>query len=198
MLTDGEFRAHDREVHGPERQDVENADLRHFPLATGEPAATLDVSGQHLLEQRAVRGRALHRGGHLDDGRLIRGLARHVGRRLWLLEREPVELVEAQRQKVWQLADGRELGLAEQLARLASLVCGEVQLDVLHAAREVRDDEYGLVLVLPDEGENVRIVRREELDRAAAERLESLAQRDDALRPPKQRVGILLLRFDVQ
>ena len=162
-------------MHASERQHVEDAQLRHLPVAAAEPAPPFDVPRQNLLEEDAIRRRHLRGPGELHHGRLVCRFAGDVGGGLRFLEREPVELVHAEREQVGQLADGGKRRLPEQLARLAALVGAEVQLDVLHAPRKVRHHQNGLVLVLADERQHVRVVGGEELDRAAAERLEPLA-----------------------
>ena len=57
------------------------------------------------------------------------------------LEREPVEGVRPEREQVVALADPREGGVAEQLARNQALVSGEVEFDVLREARQVGDHQ---------------------------------------------------------
>ena len=49
-----------------------------------------------------------------------------------------------------------------------------------------------------DESDDLGVLRREELDGAAPESLEPLAQGDQPLGPPEQGIGIGLLRFDIE
>src|SRR5439155_14015874 len=76
------------------------------------------------------------------------------GRRLGL-EQEPVELVGAEGHEVGQLADRRELRVAEHLDRRHPLPLREVQLGGLDEAREVRDAEDGLVAVAAQEDKDL-------------------------------------------
>ena len=61
--------------------------------------------------------------------------------------------------------------MPEQLDRRHALVAGEVELDELGVAGEVGDDEDDLVLVAAQVREHVGVVRLEDLEVAAAERL---------------------------
>ena len=118
------------------------------------------------------------------------------GRRLGL-EQEPVELVGAEGHEVGQLADRRELRVAEHLDRRHPLPLREVQLGGLDEAREVRDAEDGLVAVAAQEDKDLAVVRAQELERPAAEGLVLLAQGDQPPGPVQQRVRVLALGLDV-
>ena len=56
---------------------------------------------------------------------------------------------------------------------------------------------YGLVGVPPDEREGMPVVRVEELDRAAPEGRMPLAQGDEPLHPPEERMRVRMLGLDV-
>ena len=60
-----------------------------------------------------------------------------------------------------------------------------------------RARQHTLIGVPANVGDDVGIFGMEEIDRAAAERFELLAQRDHPAHPPQQRMVIALLRFNV-
>src|SRR5213075_3014664 len=101
--------------------------------------------------------------GRLQRRRVVGGLARVDGRGAGLVQREPGKRVLAERQQIGQLADGREAGAPDQLDGNAALEAAQVQLHELREAGEVRHHQDGLVLELADEGEDLGVLRREEL-----------------------------------
>ena len=94
------------------------------------------------------------------------------------LQPEPVEVVAGERQEVGQLADPRELGRPEHFDRGHPLELRQVQLDRLDGARQVGDAEDRFLLVAADVGEDFRLADGMNSERAAAEHLDLLAQRD--------------------
>ena len=146
------------------------------PARLGEdlvPRALHDQHGQHALGQSGL-------------GRWVRP------------KREPREVVGAERQEIGKVADRGEVRLPEQLNGNTALVRGKVELDVLGMPGEVRHHQDRLVLEVADEGKDLPVLRIQELERAAAERLVALAQRDQALHEPEERRGVRLLGLDVQ
>src|SRR5207248_1583728 len=105
-----------------------------------------------------------------EDRRLVARFL-HLGR-LGLGQREPVERVLAEREQVRKIADGRKARLAHQLDGHAALERLQVQLDILCKARKIGDDQYRLVFIVANESQYFRVLRCEEFDGAAAERLE--------------------------
>ena len=103
----------------------------------------------------------------------------------------------AQGQEVRVVADHRHLVAAEQLDRHQPLPRREVQLDRLQEAREVGDAQDLLRLVAAHVGQHLAVLGPEQLEGAAAERAVALPQRDQALGPRVDRVGVALLGLDV-
>ena len=195
--------AHEDERHAAigvaDRHRVHHAQRRHRSFAPREPSTRLEESRQRVFQERAlfaveerVDARAVQRRG-LEERR-----ARVLVRRARRLEREPIERVRAEREEIRNVADLRKLGAPKELVWHLPFELREIELHKLHEARQVRDDEDRLVAMLPDEREDARVVRAEKLDRPAAERLVTLAERDDALHPPEERVRVVVLRFDVE
>ena len=85
-------------------------------------------------------------------------------------------------------------------ARRASRPCACERSSSTYCAKRDRlaTTRTRLVAVLAHERQDARVVGAQELDRAAPERGEALAQRDEALRPPEQRRRVLLLVLDVE
>ena len=83
------------------------------------------------------------------------------------------------------------------LDRHAPVEPREVQLDRLRRAREVGDAQHRFAVVLAQVREHLPVARLEEHERAASERLEALADLDQAARPAEQRRGAARLRLDV-
>ena len=188
----------DEQERAPQRDGLLDPDGADAKGAPGEPVPGVEERGEGVLQRDAVLAEEEALGaGAGDRGRLVGGGQIGGRRRRRRLEREPVKSVPAQGQQVGQLADRRKLGVAEQLDGAHPLPLSEIELHVLHEARQVGDDEDRLVLELPHEGQHAGVAGGEQLHRAAAERLELLAQRDEALGPPEQRVGVVLLRLDV-
>jgi hypothetical protein len=100
-------------------------------------------------------------------------------------------------QQVGQVADGREVGLAEELHRLGALEARQVQLNELGEARQVRHDQHALLAVAAHVGEHATVLGVQELQRPSAEHLVALAQGEHAAHPPQQRAAVLGLSLDV-
>ena len=114
------------------------------------------------------------------------------------LEREPVERVRSQGERVTPVGgDRREPGTAVELDGRAAGVRGEVELDRLDEPRQVGRHQQRLVLVAAQEDHDVVVVRLQELQAAAGEGAVAFAQRDQPPRPPQQRVRVALLGLDV-
>src|SRR5688572_28900221 len=73
----------------------------------------------------------------------------------------------------------------------------EIESHTLSKARQVDDNEDALFLVAAYEGEDFAVLRLEERHAAAAEGFVALPQGDQPLRPPEQRMLVLVLRLDV-
>src|SRR5205807_2635971 len=140
-------------------------DLLYPPRLAPEPALAQEVGGQRPLELAVVDGELRLRELRID--RLDQGG----------FEREPEERVWAQRHRVGSVPDGRELGATEQLDRNQSTVVLEVQARELGEPRQVRHHQDPLVRQLADEGQDLAVVRIDELDASTSERRMSLAQR---------------------
>src|SRR5205085_1714317 len=82
---------------------------------------------------------------------------------------------------------------SEQLDRTRPVEAPQVELHELRVPREVGDHQDVLVPERAHEGQHLAVVRVQQLDRPAAERLVRAPLRDQALRPPQQRAGIGLL-----
>ena len=91
----------------------------------------------------------------------------------------------------------RELGVPEHLHRHVALERREVELGGLRRARDVRDAEDDVLVAAPDVREHLAVRHREELHRAAPERLEELAERDGVPHPVEQRRRVARLRLHV-
>src|SRR5207249_472642 len=104
---------------------------------------------------------------------------------------EPVESVRAQGEEIRLLADRRELGPAQHLDRPHSLEKGKIQLHALDKAGQIGYDEYALVLVAADEGQDLVIIWIEKLQAAPSEGPKALAQGDEMFHPPQQGVGVV-------
>src|SRR6185312_15454444 len=80
----------------------------------------------------------------------------------------------------------------------AALHGGEIQLDELDEAREVRHHQDRLVVVAADEREHPVVMRRQHFHSATTECLETAAEGEESLHPPEQRARVVLLCFYVQ
>jgi hypothetical protein len=103
-----------------------------------------------------------------------------------------------ERDEVGQLADRGEFVVPEHLDRGVTTVLRQVQLNRLDEARQVGNHEDRFVFVLSHERQYFAVLGMQELDAAASERLIALAERDQPLHPPQQRlrVGLLCLNVD--
>ena len=187
-LALAELHLHDGDAHRIERNDVEEPGLRDLAALGREPAPSLEEGGQDHLDGGPLRlgEDAFPRRGHLQRGRLVLRLAHAQVRGRRLLEAKPVEGVLGEREQVRQFADGGKAGAAHQLGGNAAFEAAQVELDILGEARQVRDHQHALVLVLPDEGQYLGILRLEEFNGAPPEGMEALAQGDEPLHPPEQ------------
>ena len=163
----------------------------------GEPAPRGQEPHQGLVELAAAAAIEDRRPPARDPD--LRGGARDRRRlRLGWGEREDVEVVGAEGERVEPVGrHGGEHGVPEELLGHEAVQAAQVELDVLRPPGQVRDDEDALLAQLAQVGEHLAVVRKEELERPAAEGLVALAQRDHALHPPEQRVGVRLLGLDV-
>ena len=216
----GEIDAHGGEqpVAAPLRPPfsfLDDVDPCHRAAFRGVPAPGLEVGQQHLALELlvgarrhrppdVVRAAALgaegppafeqheHRQFLRRQPLLVPDRRRRVGREL-----EDVVAVARQRHQVRELADRRERRAARHLDRHAALEPREIELDRLRRAREVRDAQHGFAVVLAQVREHLAVAGLEENERAAAERLEALADLDQAARPVEQRRRVARLRLDV-
>jgi hypothetical protein len=181
-----------------ERDGLEDARCFRLLGLAREPPGVHEVKREDRLELVLLRSPnerfEIALGGEL--GKKVRGSDREA-RPGGPLEGEPIEDVRAERQHVRPVADRRERRSAEQLDRDHPLVLRQVDLDVLHVAREVRDDENSLLLVASHERDRARVVGIQKLDRAAPESAKLLPQGDETPHPPEERVAVRLVRFDV-
>ena len=178
-------------------------DARGFgpPRLPAEPAARLQVVGQDLLQfASSVLAEQLVPAPRHLEGRnpsfLVAGVGLALGD-LLALEGKPVERVGTERENIRLVLDDGELRLPEQLHGNPPLVGGEVQLHELGEAGQVGHDEDQLLLVAAEEREDLGVLRVEELDRAAAERLEPLPQREEPLHVPEGGAQVVLPRLHV-
>jgi hypothetical protein len=95
------------------------------------------------------------------------------------------------------MADWWKGRVAEQLHQGQPTKLREIQVHDLRVARQVRHDEYSLVLITPNEGEDVPVGQVQELDAPPPEGTIPLAQRDQPLHEPQNGARVVLLRFDV-
>ena len=183
--------------HGHGVRDLDGLDPP--PLAE-EPGPGREPLGQHGLDGGA-RGVVAARLAHVRDaeGRRLRSRRgpRRRDRGGLRPQGEPVEAVRPEREGIEALADGGERRVAEQLQGHLAAVGGQVQLDVLHEAGEVGDHEEALAVVAPQEREHLPVLGEEHLHRPPTEGLVPLAQVQDALGPPQQRLGVVLLHVHV-
>ena len=141
-------------------------------------------------EQERSRVHCLLRGGgHRPDG--------HRRGRL-TLQLQPVERIRAERHEVRLVGDARQLRASGHLHRDEPGVLRQVEGHRLHRPGEIGDDEHRIARIDPaDEGEDAPILRTHQLDRAAAEGLDPLAQPDEPAHPVDQRERRALLGLDV-
>ena len=102
------------------------------------------------------------------------------------LQLEPEEGMTGQRQRVWFAADRREGHTSEQLDGLAVLELGQVQADLLREPGQVGHYQDVFVLMSRDEREDVVVLRSQDLDDPATERLVPFANGDQPSHPPEQ------------
>jgi hypothetical protein len=110
---------------------------------------------------------------------------------------EPVKGVRTERQKIWIFGGGRKLGAPKDLYRHQPWSAGQIQLHALCKARQVGDHQHLLVLKLTDERQHFAVARIEKLQTPASEGAKLLALLNQTLRPPQQRMRIVLLCLDV-
>ncbi len=118
-----------------ERNDVDHADVLHWPCLAAEPAAGNQVAAQHLFNRRARLAAAEESGvpaaAHLDLRRagihLCFGHLTPVRR----FQGQPEEIVRRQREPIRFLPDWRETHLTEQLHRHEPAELRQVELHEL-------------------------------------------------------------------
>ncbi len=100
-------------------------------------------------------------------------------------------------QKVGQLPNGGKLGSSEQLDGNPSFESRQVEFRTLNESREIRNDQYALVLIGTDKSQDFSVLRVKELNRSAPKGSISIPQCNDPLHPPNERTGITLLYVDI-
>ena len=87
--------------------------------------------------------------------------------------------------------------MPEELERHDPLESGQVEVHRLCEPGEIGDYEDRLVLIAANEGQDLAILRRQELQAPPTEHLGALAERDQALHPPQERIAVVLLGLHV-
>src|SRR5262245_13173441 len=134
--------------------------------------------------------------GYLHDRRLGGRGGRNM-LDLGRLQLEPEKGVRPEAERIRMIADRWKHRATEQLDRHRAPGGRKIQLDMLYKPRKIGDDQNLLIVVAADEGQNLAVRRVQKFERAAAKSAEPLAQRNQPLHPPQERVGVVLLRLDV-
>src|SRR6266849_4443368 len=103
-------------------------------------------------------------------------------------ESEPVELIGAQSQQVWQVPNAGKEVSAEHLDWNMSLIHLQIQLDRLRRAGKIIHDQHFFLAEATHVSQDAMIRWIQELDRAAAEHPKSITRLDHRFRPRQQRV----------
>ena len=167
--------------------------LDHAHLAKGsrlrsEPAASLNVGGEDFAFEACPSGSYQQRfkpGWYCNCGNapLLRG-ARSRG--LWA-NGKPVEGMRPKHDGVARFSNPGKIVLAENFREPAAGEAGKIKLSGLRKARKIDHHQDGLMVVAPQEGEHLGIVRIEKFERAARQRLEIFAHGNYAAHPPQKR-----------
>src|SRR5207245_11583472 len=87
--------------------------------------------------------------------------------------------------------------LPEKLERHDPLESGQVEVHRLCEPGEIGDYEDRLVLMAANEGQDVTVLRRQELQAPPTEHLGASAERHHALHPPQERMAVVLLGLHI-
>ena len=116
-------------------------------------------------------------------------------------EQKPIDGERRQREEIGKLPDRREHRTADDIDGDAALERVQIQLDGLRRARDVRHAQDGLARVFlgvfAKIGQHLAVLRVEEAQRAATERLVTAAHGEHAARPVQHRMRVGRLRLDV-
>src|ERR1051325_5745714 len=110
---------------------------------------------------------------------------------------KPKRRMRTQRKEIGLVGNRRKFRAPKQFNRNALLEFGQIQLNRLGESREIGDDQYVLVLPLPDKCQHLAVFRAKEFEGAPAESFKSLAKRKRALHPPEKGIRVLALRLDI-
>ena len=171
----GDLRQHDRRVPVADRDGDDVADLEALDPSgpAPEPASLPDPGGEDRLQPRGVGRRQQPGEVGLDreEWQIVEAAGADIGRLVLRgLEHEPHERVGAHRQDIARVADRREFDPAHELDRDVTGELREIELDGLDEPGQVRDDQERLALVAPDQGQDLVVLRVEELEASPAER----------------------------
>ena len=167
------------------------------PSLCRQPFAAKQVGREDLVERGAVRAGNQRRPVAVDHEMILLAEVARELRASRFLEGEPIEQMRAQRERVGAIGHLGKRRATEQLDQREALVLREVDLDVLHEARQVGDHQDVLVFERTDERHHAVVVGVQKLDRPAPEGSKLLAQSDEPSHPPQERMAVALLRFDV-
>ena len=103
----------------------------------------------------------------------------------------------SERDEIGKFTNRGELLVPKELHRHRATELREVEFRALDVSREVKDAQDALVVVATDETEDLAILGAQDLEGPSTEGPVALAKGDQATHPPQQRVGVLLLRLDV-
>src|SRR5262245_62874158 len=129
-------------------------------MARVPPVRTIVSLTATVVSRRVLAANQRWRGSQsarTSDGGVLDAIAE--GARLPALQAEPVKAVRAEGEKVGRFRDGREARVADQLYGDSAPVTGQVEVNRLGAFGEVGHDQDRLVLVLPQEGQDVLVQR---------------------------------------
>ena len=161
--------------HGNSLDDLGGLDQ---PGLAPEPALPREIAGKDGLQLGLVppAQRVLPCAPHGEHGQCARR-GRRVGDGLHALRREgkPIEDVGPECQRVGCVAHRGEPRLPEELERHAPPESGQVEVHRLCEPGEIGDYENRLVLIAANEGQNLAILRRQELQAPSTEDLGALA-----------------------
>jgi hypothetical protein len=93
----------------------------------------------------------------------------------------------SQRYNVRRFSDYRENVLTEDFSQRAAGETRKIDLGNLRETRKINDNKNGLIFVTPQKGQYFCILRIQKFNRSTRKRLETLAHRYHASRPPQQR-----------
>src|SRR5262249_39025058 len=102
------------------------------------------------------------------------------------MKRKPYKHMRTEGKRVRLVADLREGGPSQDLLGDHAGIFCKVELDALNEPRQVGDHQDSLIIVLPDERQNLGVLWAEKLQRTPAEGSIPLADRDQPLDPPQE------------